>query len=154
MEISEILKNQDFFSGISQNNIHLISECANIKKIEKDKYIFKTGESARKFYLIIKGKVSLEFDHQDKVIDLEIINEGEILGWSWQFPPYQWNFSAKSLDDLELIEFDVDAFYQKCNVNIVLAYELQKRFSKIMLKRLQATRKKLIEIYSKEDNNE
>jgi hypothetical protein len=39
-------------------------------------------------------------------------------------------------------------------MNIVLAYELQKRFSKIMLKRLQATRKKLIEIYSKEENNE
>jgi len=118
MEISEILKKQDFFSGISQNNINLISESATIKHVKKDNYVFKVGENARKFYLILKGKVSLEVEHENKIFDLEIINEGEILGWSWQFPPYKWNFSAKAIEDLELIEFDVDIFYQKCNINI------------------------------------
>ncbi|GIW22317.1 MAG: hypothetical protein KatS3mg068_1324 [Candidatus Sericytochromatia bacterium] len=152
MEISQILKEQEFFSGISQNNINLISESATIKKVNKDNYIFKICEEAKKFYLIIKGKVSLEFEIENKIISLEIINNGEILGWSWQFPPYKWNFSARAIEDTELLEFDVEKFYEKCNVNLLLAYELQKRFSKIMLKRLQATRRKLIEVIQEKNN--
>ena len=30
---------------------------------------------------------------------IETIETGEVVGWSWLFPPYRWHFDARALDD-------------------------------------------------------
>ncbi len=139
--IEEIIGEYSFFKGLSQDKLEIFASCAKKIAIKTGDYIFKAGEDAKEFYLILNGFVSLEV-HE---INIQILGRGEILGWSWQFPPYKWNFDAKVLEDAELLVFDTNLFFAKCNINLVFAYEIQKRFSKIMLERLQATRHKLIE---------
>ena len=62
-------------------------------------YIFKEGDPANTFYLIREGKVAVEiFAPQRPPIMVATLSEGEILGWSWLLPPYQWKFHAHAVD--------------------------------------------------------
>ena len=31
-------------------------------------------------------------------ITLQTLADGEMLGWSWLFPPYRWQFDARAVD--------------------------------------------------------
>ena len=145
----ELIEKQSFFMGFSTDKIELLVDCASKETVRKGNYIFKTGEDAGKFYLINEGSVSLEINTpDDEIISIQSLEKGEILGWSWQFPPYKWNFDARAIEDTNLIAFDTKCFFETCKVNLLMAYEIQKRFSEIMLKRLQAARIQLIELKS------
>ena len=150
--IEEIIKNQPFFEGLSPNNLNIFIACGKKVSFPKDKFIFSTGEHADKFFLIYEGEVSLNVTSiSGETISIGTIKKGEILGWSWQFPPYKWSFDAIALSDVNAIEFDVKSFSEKSNMNLVFAYEVQKRFSKVILERLQSTRKKLVEYYEENE---
>lgn len=146
--IEEIIKKQPFFEGLSPNNLNIFIACGKNVSFEVNQYIFKTDEHADKFFLIYEGEVSLNVTSDSgESVSIGTIKTGEILGWSWQFPPYKWSFDAITLSYVKAIEFDVKSFSEKSNMNLVFAYEVQKRFSKVILDRLQATRKKLVECY-------
>ena len=60
--------------------------------------IFREGDLANRFYLILDGCVALEATLPTggtRVIDR--IGPGEVLGWSWMLPPFRWHFSARAL---------------------------------------------------------
>ena len=112
-------------------------------------YIFKEGEEANEFYLIRSGRVALEiFAPQRKPIVIETLAEGDILGWSWLLPPYQWKFHAHAVVDTRAIALDGKCLRTKCEQNHDLGYELLKRFAQIMERRLEATRLQLLDVYA------
>ena len=37
---------------------------------------------------------------------IDTIGMGELLGWSWLFPPYRWAFGAVAASPVEAFEFD------------------------------------------------
>jgi CRP-like cAMP-binding protein len=75
---------------------------------------------------------------------LETIGMGELLGWSWLFPPYRWAFGAVAATPVEAFEFDAPAVRAACAADAVLGYEFSHRISRVLAKRLQATRIRLI----------
>lgn len=150
--IEDIISGKPFFQGLSPGNLNLLVNCASKQHVNAGEYILKTGGEAKKFYFIHTGAVSLELHSPEKgSITIQTLEDGEMLGWSWQFPPYKWNFDAMALEDTELIAFDANCFFEKCRINLLFAYEIQKRFSKIMLDRLHSTRLRLLELYSHPD---
>jgi CRP-like cAMP-binding protein len=118
-------------------------------RFEKGAYIFKEGEEANEFYLIRAGKVALEiFAPQRKPIMLATLDEGEVLGWSWLLPPYQWRFHAHAIETVRAIALDGKCLRTKCEENHDLGYEILKRFAQIMEQRLEATRFQLLDVYA------
>ena len=66
------------------------------------KYLFHEGERGSAFLHHPEGKVALEtFAAQHGTITIETIEAGEVLGWSWLFPPYRWHFSARVFEPTE-----------------------------------------------------
>jgi CRP-like cAMP-binding protein len=78
---------------------------------------------------------------------VDTIGEGEILGWSWLLPPYHWKFHARATEAVRAIALDGKCLRTKCEQNHDLGYELLKRFSQIMSRRLDATRLQLLDVY-------
>jgi CRP-like cAMP-binding protein len=112
-------------------------------------YIFKEGEEANEFYLIRSGKLALEiFAPQRKPVMLATLAEGEILGWSWLLPPYQWRFHAHAIETVRAIALDGKCLRTKCEENHDLGYEMLKRFARIMEQRLEATCLQLLDVYA------
>jgi CRP-like cAMP-binding protein len=74
-----------------------------------------------------------------------ILGAGDVLGWSWLFPPYLWHFDARAATPTTAIFFYGTRLRELCDENHDLGYELMKRVSEIVIKRLQATRRELVE---------
>ena len=70
-----------------------------------------------------------------------------MLGWSWLFPPFVWHFRARALDPTTVIVLDGAHLLVACHQNHEFGYELMKRVGQVVIERLQATRKQLLEKY-------
>ena len=75
---------------------------------------------------------------------IETIGIGELLGWSWLFPAYKWAFGAVAATTVEAFEFDAPIVRERCANHPDLGYEFNQRVTRVLAKRLQATRIRLI----------
>jgi CRP/FNR family cyclic AMP-dependent transcriptional regulator len=142
----DYLSTHAFFSGLSEDYIELLSEFATQKHVAKGNVLFQQGTPADKFYLVREGKVSVQVPALvGPVLELQILGENQMLGWSWLIPPYRWNFLARAVEDTEVIEFDGVAILAKCERDPQFGYELFKRFTALMSDRLNAARQTMMD---------
>src|SRR3954452_3065564 len=139
-----------FVLGLSEHHIRLLADCAMQTRFEQDQVIFRERETANRFYLIEHGKVVLESSGQgDQPAMIDEIEDGDLLGWSWLFPPYVWHFSARAVAPTSAIFFYGTVLREYCERDASLGFELFKRMSEVMTRRLQSARTRLLEIYAK-----
>ena len=136
-----------FLIGIGAHHIRLLADCAMRSHFEAGHVIFREGETANRFYLIEHGRVVLESSTLGEPVKIEEIGDGDLLGWSWLFPPYAWHFSARALEDTTAIFFYGTVLRDYCEKDHSLGFELFKRMSVVMLRRLQAARQKLLNVH-------
>ena len=136
-----------FLIGIGEHHIRLLADCAMRSHFEAGHVIFREGETANRFYLIEHGRVVLESSTLGEPVKIEEIGDGDLLGWSWLFPPYAWHFSARALEDTTAIFFYGTVLRDYCEKDHSLGFELFKRMSVVMLRRLQAARQKLLSVH-------
>jgi CRP/FNR family cyclic AMP-dependent transcriptional regulator len=135
-----------FPAAMEPHHLDLLAGCASIKQFGKGEVIFRAAEPANGFYLIENGSVALEgsvFEHG--AITTDTLVTGEPLGWSWMFPPYVWHFSARATEPTTALFFDAAHLHKYFNEDLTLGHELFKRMSQVMVRRLQASRRRLIE---------
>jgi CRP/FNR family transcriptional regulator, cyclic AMP receptor protein len=147
--LERIIEVHPFFAGLESYYTSLLVGCAANARFETGTYIFREGEEANAFYLIRAGKVALEISApQHKPMIVETLGAGDILGWSWLLPPYQWKFHARAVEMTRTITLDGKCLRTKCEQNHDLGYELLKRFAQIIERRLEATRFQLLDVYA------
>jgi CRP/FNR family transcriptional regulator, cyclic AMP receptor protein len=135
-------------SDLEQAHRELVSGCARTAHFQPGEYIFREGDRADLFFAIRHGGVALEthVPAREAVI-IETLHEGDLLGWSWLFPPYRWSFDARAVDSVSAIAFDGACLRGKCNADHDLGYELMRRIAQVIIERLQATRLRLLDVY-------
>ncbi|MEZ4666360.1 MAG: cyclic nucleotide-binding domain-containing protein [Anaerolineae bacterium] len=146
--LESILAKHPFFEGLDNSYLTLLTGCASNVRFKAGDTLFREGEEAQQFYVIREGIVRLEvFAPGRGEITIQTIDAGDVLGWSWLFPPYRWYFTGRAITPIRLIAFDGECLRGKCEKDHSLGYEFLKRFSYIMMKRLQATRLQLLDLY-------
>src|SRR4051812_48053261 len=138
-----------FLCGMNEHHIRLLADVAMQARFEPDQILFQEGEQANRFYLVEHGSVILEAKVQSgKTITIDTIHDGDLIGWSWLFPPYVWHFSARATQPTAAIFFYGTVLREYCEKDHSLGFELFKRMSEVMTRRLQLARRKLLESYS------
>lgn len=146
--LKPILGRHSFFSDLAPGHLDLILGCASNVRFRAGQFIFRQGEKANQFFLIREGKVALEIHlPQRGSLAIETLGAGDVLGWSWLFPPYRWHFDARAAEPTRAIALDGKCLRSQCEADHDLGYELMKHFSKIITLRLQAARLQLLDIY-------
>jgi len=136
-----------FLVGMNPKQLALLTDCAMAAHFEPSRIVLRENEIANRFYLIESGKVVLESGEEfGKHMVMETISAGDLLGWSWMFPPYVWHFTARAIEPTKAIFFYGTILREYCERNPSLGYELFKRMAPVMLRRLQAARKKTLSI--------
>ena len=126
-----------------------MSRTSSWLRFEADELIIREGEEADHFYLIREGKVSLEvFVPGRGRLIIQTLGSGDILGWSWLVPPYRWMFDARAAEMTRAIVLDGKCLRDKCEADHELGYELLKRVTPVLGQGLDATRVRLVDIYS------
>jgi CRP-like cAMP-binding protein len=146
--LEPILAEHPFLQGLEPRHIQLIVGCASNVRFDPGQYLFHEGDQANKFYFIRHGKVAVEIRAAGKgPITIQTLGEGEVLGWSWLIPPYEWHFDARAVELTRAFALDGKCLRTKCEEDRDLGYEMLKRFTHIIEQRLQATRLQLLDLY-------
>lgn len=140
-----------FLAGMHKTQLALLSDCAMVVHFAAGQTIFREGEVANRFYLIERGQVVLEsHDSTAEPVAVDSVGAGDLLGWSWMFPPHVWHFTARAVQPTVAIFFYGTILRQYCERDHSLGYQLFKRMSAVMIKRLQAAREKMLAMDSQE----
>jgi CRP/FNR family cyclic AMP-dependent transcriptional regulator len=138
-----------FLAGMNRTQLALLTDCAMAAHFKKGQTILREGEIANRFYLIESGKVVLESGEGfGEPVVMETIGAGDLLGWSWMFPPYVWHFTARAAEPTKAIFFYGTILREYCERDHSLGYELFKRMAPVMLRRLQSARKRMLSIHA------
>ncbi len=124
--------------------IPLLAEHALEVRFAPGELIFRTGDPANRFYLLESGEVHLESCEGGELIQIQSARAGEVLGWSWLFPPYQWRFDARAAAPTGAIFLYGSRLREICEEQPELGYALMKATSAVLVDRLQATRRELL----------
>lgn len=148
--LKSFISKHPFFKSLKKSYLDLILECASEARFESGEVIFREGERADKFYIILQGKVALEAFMAPERDPITILNLGEndVLGWSWLFAPHRWHFDARATAATKAILIDGDKIRKKCEEDHDLGYELMKRFATIIEQRLRSVRSQNPDMYA------
>jgi CRP/FNR family cyclic AMP-dependent transcriptional regulator len=150
--LEEVLAAVPLLEGLSTEELALLAGCARNVHFAAEQRMFREGEAAEIFYVVRHGSVALEaFVPARGPAVIETIEAGEILGWSWLFPPYRWHFDARALSTVRATAFDGACLRQKCEGDPVLGYRLMGLFAQVLIERLQWTRLRLLDVYGDGD---
>ena len=140
-----VLATHPFLNGMSADHLAVLAEAARDVSFPARYRLFDDGGNATRFWLIQCGHVSLDLHVPGEgPVVIETIGMGQLLGWSWLFPPYKWAFGAVAVAPVEAFEFEAPAVRAFCSADPALGYEFHQRVSRVLAKRLQATRIRLI----------
>ncbi len=138
-----------FLAGMSRTHLALLTDCAIAVHFKNGQIVLREGEFANRFYLIESGRVVLVSGAGfGEPVVVDTIGPGDLLGWSWMFPPYVWHFTARAVEPTEAIFFYGTILREYCEKDPWLGYELLKRISAVMVKRLQAARRKMLAVHA------
>ena len=114
--LDELVAESPIFAGLGQTQLELIAGCGSNVGFEAGRYLFREGDPADTFYLVRHGRVALEtFVPGRGPLTIETVDAGDVVGWSWLFPPYRWHFDARALDVVRAVAFDGACLRGKCD---------------------------------------
>jgi len=146
--LDELIASSPVFAGLPAEYLTLIAGCARNVGFDDGDFVFREGEVADTFYLVRRGRVAFEMHTPDRGgLVIETADAGDVVGWSWLFPPYRWHFDARAVEDVRAIAFDGACLRGKCVDDPRLGYELMQRFAQVMIDRLQHARFRLLDVY-------
>jgi CRP/FNR family cyclic AMP-dependent transcriptional regulator len=136
-----------FLHGMAGDQLAVLAQAARDVKFPARHRLFEDGGHASRFWLIQSGCVALDLNVPGQgPTRIETIGIGDLLGWSWLFPPFTWAFGAVAMGPVEAFEFDGRAVRAYCAADPALGYELTQRLVRVIANRLQATRIRLISV--------
>jgi CRP/FNR family cyclic AMP-dependent transcriptional regulator len=148
--MSDGFRNSRFFERLDGAKLAVFAGAAQDATFDGGDLLFHRGAAADRFYVIDRGSVALEtYVPGAGPFVIETIGAGDVLGWSWLFPPYRWHFDARAVDFVAATAFDGRRIREACERDAELGYELMQRFARVIVERLQFTRLRLVDVYGK-----
>lgn len=136
----QFLKEHPVFQRLSEVYLHQLAEHMAVVNLDSGNSLFEEGQAAEHFYIVMEGTVDLYAVLGDEDQWVQMIDVGEVIGWSWLVPPYKWAFTAKSRDGAMLMKFDANAIRELCDRDPAFGYGTMKQICSLMLDRLHTVR--------------
>ena len=134
-----------FLRGMQSRHLDALAVGASDVMFPAGHRIFEDGGYASRFWLIRSGRVLVDLNVPGRGrMVVEPVCMGQLLGWSWLFPPFQWAFGAVTDTPTEAFELDAAAVRACCAADPALGYELTRRLAAVVARRLEATRTRLL----------
>ncbi|MEU5208490.1 cyclic nucleotide-binding domain-containing protein [Streptomyces sp. NPDC020742] len=139
---------RDLFEAMPPDRRRRLTDLAQEVSLPRATRLFEEGHRADRFWIIRSGRVALDQrvpGRQAAVV--ETLGRGELLGWSWLFPPYLWHFGAQTLGPVEAVEFDATVVRALCESDAVLGRAMYRYVAETVADRLHGTRTRLLDLY-------
>jgi CRP-like cAMP-binding protein len=111
--------------------------------------LFEEGRRADRFWIVRTGTVALDLrvpGRRPAVI--ETLGHGELVGWSWHFPPYLWHLGAEAMSPVRAYEFDAGSVRGMCVEDPAFGRAIAVWVGCVVAQRLHASRIRLLDLYA------
>jgi len=153
--LQTLITEHPFLAGLRAEFCDFFQACATVRRFASHQQIFNEGGEADHFYLILSGSVALEtLVPGCGLVTIQNLGAGEVLGWSWLFPPYEWHFTATTREPTEVISLDAGALRARAEQDRDFQEELLTRIVKTLYRRLMGTREQLVAMYRENSSHE
>jgi CRP-like cAMP-binding protein len=146
--LSTLLADVPLLAGLPAERLELLAGCAWNVRFHEGQVLFRESDPADSFYVVRHGTVAVEaFVPARGPMLIETVEPGEVLGWSWLFPPFRWHFDARALTEVRATAIDGACLRAKLDDDPALGFDLMSRFAQVLIERLQWTRLRLLDVY-------
>jgi len=143
------LAGHQFFRGMPAEHLSFLATMASLVTVPAGHRFFEAGGVAKRFWLIRAGQIAIDLRAPgDGRAVIQTLGRGEMVGVSWFFPPFQWQYGAVAVQPAELFEFDAAAVRERCDSNPGFGYEFTRRMIVVVARRLHATRSQLLDQFT------
>ena len=142
--LAQQLRAHPFSAGMDDSHLATLQTHASAVSFEPEQVLFTTGGLAEHFFLVHTGIVSLRVPNPsgpDRRI--QSIHEGSVLGWSWLFPPYTWQFVAVAETPVRAIAVEAASIRDAFETDHDFAHRVLLRVAEAMATRLHAYRREV-----------
>ena len=142
---------QPFLRGMSEDHLQLLAADSIPAEFQTGERIVNEDGPANRFYLILEGSVQIESPLQDgETVPIQTLGAGDLLGWSWLYPPYYWHFDARAITPVKALFFYGTHLRERCDEHPELGYQLMRRVTEVVIHRLPAARLEWVEHHKKQ----
>ena len=145
--IRELLAAQPVLAGLEPGDLDLMAGCGRLAVMEPGAPLAREGDPAEQFFVVRAGRVALAIHSPTGPLVVETLEAGDIVGWSWIFPPHRWVYDVEVFERAHLVVIDAGCLRQKCDAEPAFGYRVMKRFAQVVAERLAATRLRLLDLY-------
>jgi CRP-like cAMP-binding protein len=147
--LERVLSQHPFLRDLDADEVRFLVGCAANRRFETGTLLLHEGAPADAFFLVRSGRVSLEVQVPGRgPFQLESVAAGDVLGWSWLFPPYRWQLDARAVEPVVAIVFDGVCLREKMEsdhrlgftITKLLLYQLYERLMRVRLQRMDLYR--------------
>jgi CRP-like cAMP-binding protein len=144
--IARTLGSSPTFAPLAGLHLERLAGAARREHVDAGEYVLRDGDAAEAFYLIERGHVTLAVPVDGTELPIETVGPGDVVGWSWMFPPYRWHLNARAAGPVDVIAFDAAGVRYACDRDPAFGYALHQALVRVLAERLQATRRRLLDV--------
>ena len=131
-----------FFDHFQPKHLEKLTALASVVRFSKDQVIFGEEDDDTQFYVLLSGRVALEFGCAGRQVLIDTLHAGDELGWSALLGQKK-QFRARALEAVEASAFEVADLRGAFDANPYFARTFLERLSDVIAQRLQNTRRQL-----------
>ncbi len=148
MDVDELRDKAELLASLSDEKLGVLASVVDEGTFPASEVLFREDQPADKFFIVEKGLVSLELVTPG-IEPMVILSLGptELVGISWMFPPYKWKWTARAIQDSELLVFDAVGVRAQCEEDAELKLLVLQMVADQAVKRLHTTRVQLMDLY-------
>lgn len=133
-----------FTSGFDAPHVDALCDLAGEVELAEGELVLRHGQPADTLYLLLEGDVALEVGGPGEAPGtLQTLHAGDVLGWSWLWPPYEWHLDARARTHVRAIAIDAVALRHALADDPVLGCVVTMRVGVVLADRLRHARDQL-----------
>ena len=154
--LQEILMAIPWFQQLSQDHLGLLADFSHLVEVPQGKDLFKEGEGEDFLYIVINGRISIEFYAPGRGrISIYTAEPMDVVGWSSVTPVVrQRTASARAVLDSRLIAMDAASLRRLCEGDCALGCIVMRRIANVVAQRLLVTRLQLLDLFANPEHQE
>jgi CRP-like cAMP-binding protein len=147
VEVDEI-KQIEFFSVFSEEQLEELSKITEKRIYEKGALVYQRGYEANRIYVVTKGLISLNrIEPGEKIgISFEKREQGELFGAACFMEPQEYTLTAVCMSDSEVMVLDADKLLEICKREPELGYKFLKEVAQIYFERYKVAKRQVHEM--------
>jgi CRP/FNR family cyclic AMP-dependent transcriptional regulator len=146
-DIVDMLREEPFSGDLSAEQIRALADCAHARSLDPREYLWRQGQQSVALYLIQSGHVALEISVPGQgPLCIDIVHEGEILGYSSLMGSSRNQFDARALTPVSCIAVEWERLHRLMERDQKLGYALLKRMAPMMARKLESAQLRLLDV--------